>query len=120
MLAHPELAYMFGPQLLQDLKDDLPSLFSLYASLGQPTPNMDPDQLLEFWRTRGHEAKSWAKAAQIFCLALPNSVLAERAGSKTRARISDQQSGKMLDDTFEYCAISSFRYGEMRARERAE
>lgn len=117
LLDNDAVANMFGPALVAELKDDHASLLALYSSLGMPIPFMDPKELLAFWQNAEHRraAKSWAKAAQVFCALLPNSVLCERAGSVVRARLDDRSEGQMSDQTFFCVASAAFAYAEARS-----
>ena len=116
LLDNEVIINMFGVTLVQELKNDHGALLALYNSLGIPIPMMDPKELCVFWRNEQHRAaaKSWAKAAQVFCALLPNSVLCERAGSVIRARIDERSEAQMSDETFFCAATAAFAYAEAR------
>jgi hypothetical protein len=56
-----------------------------------------PDVVLEWWRTNGSHAGSWAAAARLFTLLQPSSASAERVFSVLRGSTSEQQD-LMLQD----------------------
>jgi hypothetical protein len=98
-------------QLCKEMVDDFPKLISVYVE--HKEADLNPHELLDWWRTHGGKVGSWAAAARRFALCQPNSALAERAGSIVRARTSDQQ-GSQLEETFEVTCMLAHRYAETR------
>lgn len=111
LLSGNDVKRFFGQSLCADLLQDADKLLLCHRNHQEKW--LDPDELLKYWKDHGSEMGSWAAAARKLVLCLPNSCLAERAGSIVRSRISDQQ-GAMLEQTFEtYCQLA-FRYAEGR------
>ena len=106
--------FFLGPALCEELIKDVDKLVVCHRA--HLSKWLEPDELLEYWKANGSRMGSWAAAARKLFLCLPNSCLAERAGSIVRARISEQQ-GAMLEETFEtYCKLA-FRYAERKKNE---
>ena len=111
LTALPDVQRFLGDALCRELVGDADKLMKCHRA--HLDKWLNPEELLQYWKEHQSEMGSWAGAARKVALLLPNSCLAERAGSIVRSRISDQQ-GAMLDETFEtYCRLA-FRYAEER------
>jgi hypothetical protein len=88
---------VLGVNIVQELTADFGRYLTCLEQRLDKGRKYGCDVVLEWWRTNGSHAGSWAAAARLFTLLQPSSASAERVFSVLRASTSEQQD-LMLQD----------------------